>query len=159
MSEQPERGGAQDFRGAVRVEYSPRRDRNADPGEVVWAWVPFEEDHRVGKDRPLLVIGRAGADPRDLVGLMLSSKDHAGDPGWWPVGAGPWDPEHRPSWVRLDRPLVVRCGSVRREGAALPADVFGVVVDRAVTASRGTLTASGAPRRGLVRRVLDRFRR
>ncbi len=26
------------------VEYSPDIDGDADPGEVVWAWVPYEDD-------------------------------------------------------------------------------------------------------------------
>jgi hypothetical protein len=160
---QPDRGGAWDFRGAVRVEYSPRRNRTPDPGEVVWAWVPFEEDHRVGKDRPLLVIGRDEVDSRVFVGLMLSSKDHQGRRDWWPVGTGPWDPERRPSWVRLDRPLAVQAGSVRREGAALPSATFQTVVEHAVAGARGSLSIVGGvavpARRSLVRRLLDRFRR
>ena len=36
----------------VRVEYTPEMDGDADPGEVVWAWVPYEEDPNRGKDRP-----------------------------------------------------------------------------------------------------------
>src|SRR5262245_11049869 len=52
------------------LEYSPRLDGRADPGEIVWTWVPYEEDHRQGKDRPVLVVGR---DRRTLYGLMLSS--------------------------------------------------------------------------------------
>ena len=160
MTEQPERGGAWDFRGTVRPEYSPRRNRDADPGEVVWAWVPYEEDHHVGKDRPLLVIGRDAEDPRVLVSLMLSSKDHRGDASWHPVGAGPWDPQHRPSWVRLDRPLAVQGRAVRREGAALPSTTFATVVDRAVSGPHSRLRAvDAAPtRRGPVRRLLDRLR-
>jgi hypothetical protein len=56
---------------ARRVVYAPDPDGAADPGEIVWAWVPFEEDARQGKDRPLLVVGRAGGE---LLGLMLSSQ-------------------------------------------------------------------------------------
>ena len=37
--------------------YRPRRDGEPDPGEVVWAWVPFEDDPQQGKDRPVLVLG------------------------------------------------------------------------------------------------------
>ena len=40
--------------------YAPRPDGRPDPGEIVWTWVPFEEDHSQGKDRPVLVIGRDG---------------------------------------------------------------------------------------------------
>ncbi len=38
--------------------YAPAPDGNPDPGEIVWTWVPYEEDHSQGKDRPVLVIGR-----------------------------------------------------------------------------------------------------
>jgi hypothetical protein len=37
---------------AATLEYSPDLDRLADPGEIVWAWVPYEEDPGRGKDRP-----------------------------------------------------------------------------------------------------------
>ncbi len=163
MSEQqPSRGGAWDFRGTVRPEYSPSRDNSPDPGEVVWAWIPFEEDARVGKDRPLLVIGRDAADKQVFVGLMLSSKDHAGHPSWYPVGAGPWDREHRPSWVRLDRRLAVRANAVRREGAALPPQTFHAVVDRALSGTRSFASATDIvpqQRPGLLSRLKGLFRR
>ena len=35
-------------------------DGDADPGEVVWTWVPYQEDSSVGKDRPAVVIGAQG---------------------------------------------------------------------------------------------------
>ena len=93
-------------------------------GEVVWAWVPYEDDPRQGKDRPVLVIARSGAD---LLGLMLTSKDHTGDqrppradgPVWLDLGVGAWDRQGRPSEVRLDRVLRLVPSAVRREGAAL----------------------------------------
>lgn len=72
---------ARPVRGAVRevhtaavaatLEYSPDLDGLADPGEVVWAWVPFEEDPDRGKDRPLLVVGR---HRRALLALMMTSR-------------------------------------------------------------------------------------
>ena len=40
--------------GPLRFDYRPRRDGKPDPGEVVWAWVPFEENDGRGKDRPVL---------------------------------------------------------------------------------------------------------
>jgi hypothetical protein len=78
--------------------------------------VPFEEDHRIGKDRPVLVIGRDG---HWLLGLMLSSQDHDGDTAWYELGAGAWDRDGRVSSVRLDRILRLDPRYVRREGAAL----------------------------------------
>ncbi|MGL5857645.1 MAG: hypothetical protein ACRC35_04430 [Angustibacter sp.] len=35
-----------DFTGRSTVRYRPIADGLPDPGEVVWAWVPYEEDHR-----------------------------------------------------------------------------------------------------------------
>ncbi len=60
----------------VDTDYRPRADGRPDPGEVVWAWVPYDEGDGRGKDRPVLVVGRRGAD---LVGLILSSRDHDRD--------------------------------------------------------------------------------
>lgn len=119
----PPSGGAYAYRGRVTPDYAPQPDRDPDPGEIVWAWVPYEEDPHVGKDRPLVVIGR-GEQPRQYVALMLSSRDHAGDRGWVGLGSGPWDRERRESWVRVDRPLGIDDGGVRREGAVLAHDRF-----------------------------------
>lgn len=100
-----------------RLAYAPRLDGDADPGEIVWTWVAFEEDPRRGKDRPVLVVGR---DSRTVFGLMLSSQsERDGQRHWFALGAGGWDSERRPSWVRLDRVLTMREDSIRREGAVL----------------------------------------
>ncbi|MGY1831065.1 type II toxin-antitoxin system PemK/MazF family toxin [Geodermatophilus sp. SYSU D01180] len=121
---------------AVDVGYRPRADGRPDPGEVVWAWVPFDEGDGRGKDRPVLVIGRRG---EDLLGLMLTSKDHDRDAAdearygrsWMDVGTGAWDGRGRPSEVRLDRLLTLDPARVRREGAALDRALFDRVVDAA----------------------------
>jgi hypothetical protein len=128
----PERGGAVDFRGRVTPDYAPERDGDPDPGEVVWAWVPYEEDHTQGKDRPLIVIGRAADDAKVLVCLMLSSKDHDDDRNWHPIGTGNWDSEHRPSWARIDRPLAVTDEAMRREGGVLDKTTFLDLVEHAL---------------------------
>ena len=100
-----------------RVDYAPDLDGRADPGEIVWTWVAYEEDASQGKDRPVLVVGRDGAL---LLGLMLSSQhDRDGQHDWLALGTGPWDREGRPSWVRLDRVLTMREDGIRREGAVL----------------------------------------
>jgi hypothetical protein len=117
----------------MRVTYNPRTDGKPDPGEVVWAWVPYEEDPTQGKDRPVLLLAR---DRQRLYGLMLSSQDHDRDAAdearfgrhWMDVGAGGWDSERRPSEVRLDRLLTLAPGDVRREGAALDRPTFERVV-------------------------------
>ena len=62
-----------DYRDMINFEYSPSLDGDADPGEIVWTWVPFEEDHSQGKDRPVLLVGRDG---EYLLALMMTSKDH-----------------------------------------------------------------------------------
>ncbi len=116
-----------------RVSYAPEADGQPDPGEVVWAWVPYEDDPAQGKDRPVLVIGRHGDL---LLCLMLTSKDHDRDAEdearygrfWMDVGSGAWDSRNRPSEVRLDRLLELREAGVRREGAALGRDMFDQVV-------------------------------
>jgi hypothetical protein len=115
--------------GPVRTSYSPQTDGAPDPGEVVWTWVPFEENDGRGKDRPVLVVGRDGDA---LLALMLSSKDHdvdAADEGrhgrhWVDVGTGAWDRQGRPSEVRVDRVLRIDPADVRREGATLDRDRF-----------------------------------
>jgi hypothetical protein len=100
-----------------RVEYAPNLDGDADPGEIVWTWVKYEDDPSQGKDRPVLVVGRDG---RTLLGLMLSSQsERDGQRDWYALGPGSWDRENRPSWIRLDRVLEVNEDGIRREGAVL----------------------------------------
>jgi len=113
---------------ARKLVYSPDLDGRADPGEVVWTWVTYEEDPTRGKDRPVLVIGR---DHTTLLGLMMSSQQrHPADRDWVEIGSGSWDYDGRPSWVRLDRVLDVPEESIRREGAILDRTVFDVVAAR-----------------------------
>ncbi|MFD6753068.1 type II toxin-antitoxin system PemK/MazF family toxin [Micromonospora gifhornensis] len=99
-----------------QLSYAPEPDGHADPGEIVWTWVSYEDDPRQGKDRPVLVVGRHS---RTLFGLMLSSRDRDGERHWLALGPGEWDRDKRPSWVRLDRVLTMREDGIRREGAVL----------------------------------------
>lgn len=118
-----------DFEGTLRPQYSPEPDGEPDPGEIVWTWVPYEEDHTRGKDRPVLVVGRDGDW---LLALMLTSKDHSQDAAdearwgrrWLDIGTGPWDPQGRESQVRLDRVIRVDPDEVRREGAVMERTLF-----------------------------------
>lgn len=113
---------------ARKVVYAPDLDGRADPREIVWTWVAYEDDPTQGKDRPVLVVGR---DRSVLLGLMLSSQARcASDPDWVGIGAGDWDYEGRESWVRLDRVLDVPEEGIRREGAILKREVFDVVAAR-----------------------------
>lgn len=113
----------------LTVEYRPRADGHPDPGEVVWTWVPFEDDPSQGKDRPVVVLGRFG---QQLAAVALTSKDY-GPPGERvAVGTGAWDPERRPSFAKVDRILTVDPRRVRREGSAFERGQF----DRLVTTVR-----------------------
>ena len=128
--------------------YAPHEDDRPDPGEIVWAWVHYEEDLSQGKDRPVLVLAEedasaGGADGSGsvLVALMLTSRDRT-EAGatrtdehgatWVDIGSGDWDRQGRPSEVRADRLLRLVPGAVRREGARLDRERF----DRVVAAVR-----------------------
>ena len=113
--------------------YAPEIDGEPDPGEVVWAWVAYEDDPDQGKDRPVLVLAAEGDG---WTGLMLSSQDHDRDADdearhgryWMDIGSGGWDLQGRPSEVRLDRRIRLERDGVRREGAALDEHIFTNVV-------------------------------
>ncbi|WP_336713081.1 type II toxin-antitoxin system PemK/MazF family toxin [Arthrobacter sp. USHLN218] len=109
-----------DFRGAASVMYAPKPDGQPDPGEIVWTWVPYEEDHTQGKDRPVLLVGHSGGR---LLALMMTTKDRNNgqhsDSDYVDVGTGRWDRQRRPSEVKLDRILQVDPADIRREGAVL----------------------------------------
>ena len=113
---------------ARKLVYAPNLDGRADPGEIVWTWVAYEDDPTRGKDRPVLVVGR---DRSVLLGLMVSSKErHATERDWVAIGTGAWDYEGRESWVRLDRVLDVPEEGIRREGAILDREIFDAVAAR-----------------------------
>lgn len=119
--------------GVPTLVYRPDQDGDPDPGEVVWGWVPYEEDATQGKDRPLLIVGTSGGS---FVAVQLTSKNRAADGRvreddgrvWFDVGTGAWDRQRRPSEARLDRLLLVQAPAIRREGAALPRERFDEVV-------------------------------
>ena len=121
-----------DFTGRPALTYDPHPGALPDPGEVVWTWVPYEEDHSQGKDRPVLIIGR---DHDWLLGLPMSSKDHDRDAAqeasegryWVEVGRGSWDSSGRASEVRVNRILRVDPHGVRRVAARLDKPRFDKV--------------------------------
>ncbi|GAA4701176.1 PemK-like, MazF-like toxin of type II toxin-antitoxin system [Promicromonospora umidemergens] len=121
-----------DFEGRVTPVYRPELDGEPDPGEVVWSWVPYEEDHSQGKDRPVLLVGNDGPW---LLALQLTSQDHDRDAEqenragrrWMDIGTGAWDRSGRPSEVRLNRVIRIHPDAVRREGAILDKAVFDQV--------------------------------
>ena len=106
------------------IEYAPCLDGDPDPGEVVWTWVPYEDDPSQGKDRPVVVIGRRG---KNLAAVPLTSKRHDNELQV-PVGAGPWDREGRQSYAKVERVLDVEPDQVRREGVVLQRKHFDDVV-------------------------------
>src|SRR3954447_16811198 len=108
----------------VRIEYTPHLDGDPDPGEIVWTWVPFEEDPSLGKDRPVVIIGRRG---NMLVGVPLTTKRDAREPQV-EVGTGDWDPQHRVSYARIWRLYDVDPHAMRREGAIVTPQTFVDVV-------------------------------
>ncbi|WP_084614747.1 type II toxin-antitoxin system PemK/MazF family toxin [Nakamurella lactea] len=123
----------------ISMTYSPETDGAPDPGEVVWTWVPFEENDGRGKDRPVLVVAteRSGT----VLGVQLTSKQHDGA-DFVAVGAGGWDSERRPSWANLDRVIRIHPTGMRREATAMPHKAFAAVTDR--LARRYGWTSTGA---------------
>ena len=122
-----------DYRGMPAISYTPRPDAEPDPGEVVWTWVPYEEDHHQGKDRPVLIVATDGPW---LLALQLTSVDHDRDAAqearagryWVDIGTGDWDRQRRPSEVRVNRVIRVDPDAVRRVSVHLPRDRFERVV-------------------------------
>jgi hypothetical protein len=118
----------------LEISYTPRHDGDADPGEVVWTWIPYEDDPKQGKDRPVLVIGTVG---KLLAVLPLTSRGHQRD-DVVELGSGRWDSSNRVSYVKLDRILKVSPDKVRREGATLDKTRFDIVIEALqVYAKRG----------------------
>ena len=103
----------------LRISYAPNLDGAPDPGEIVWAWVPFEEHDGRGKDRPILIIARI--DAHTTAGCPLSSKQHHGAVS---IGSGPWDRQLRESFVSPRRILAVPDAAMRREGHVLDRETF-----------------------------------
>lgn len=121
-----------DFVGRPQLSYAPREDGQPDPGEVVWTWVPYEEDHSRGKDRPVLLVG---SDGPWLLGLQMTSQDHDRDAAqeasegryWMDIGTGGWDHRGRASEVRLNRLIRIDPDGVRRTAARLDERRFAEV--------------------------------
>jgi len=121
-----------DYRGRPPISYDPHTGALPDPGEVVWAWVPYEDDAGQGKDRPVLLIGRDGDW---FLGAYLSSTDHDADATqeeaagrhWVEVGTGAWDTRRRASFARVDRIVRVHPDDVRGRAEKLDKPRFDKV--------------------------------
>ena len=102
---------------ALQVAYAPQRDGAPDAGEIVWTWVPYEENDGRGKDRPVLVIARESADR--VYAVRMTSKPHDGDRDYLSIGTGAWDSQGRESWVDVEQLYSVHERGLRREAAVL----------------------------------------
>ncbi len=109
-------------RGGVQLAYAPSRNGRPDAGEVVWAWVPFQEDPTRGKDRPLLII--APHDPQTVLAMKLTSRSHDRERDYLGIGSGAWDAQGRDSWIDIDQVYRVHRSGIRREAGALPRETF-----------------------------------
>lgn len=103
----------------LRPSYAPNLDGDPDPGEVIWAWVPYVENDGRGKDRPILIIARI--DHEAYAGCYLSTKQHR---GFVSVGSGGWDSKGRESYLSPERVLRIEARDMRREGQILAQSRF-----------------------------------
>ena len=102
---------------AMAVIYAPDMDGQADPGEVVWVHIRTQKGGEL-ELRSLLIIGRK---KHTLLGLLISSNEHnSHSPTWIAIGSGPWDPEGKESYVRLDKVLEIPESEIQRRGVSMP---------------------------------------
>lgn len=101
----------------LQISYAPDRDGAPDAGEIIWTWVPYEENDGRGKDRPVLVIGRQSGDR--VYAVRMTSKAHDGDRDYLSIGRGAWDSQGRESWVDIEQLYSVHEHGLRREAAVL----------------------------------------
>lgn len=121
-----------DFAGCPPMDYRATLVGGHRTGEVVWTWIPFEDDPTQGKDRPALVLADDGSD---LLVTPATSKDHDRDAAqelragryWMDIGTGTWDSRGRASEVRLDRIVRVRPSTIRRRSGRVSARTFAQV--------------------------------
>lgn len=123
----------------LRIAYAPDRDGAPDAGEIIWTWVPYEENDGRGKDRPLLVIGRQSQDR--VFAVRMTSRAHDGDRDYVSIGTGEWDSQRRESWVDIEQLYSVHERGLRREAATLDRRVFDRVA-QALSHRYGWATAA-----------------
>lgn len=109
----------------MRLAYAPTQDGDPDPGEIVWTWVPYEENDGRGKDRPVAIVAASGRG--EFLAVQLTSKGDDHDPDHVSIGSGQWDSAGRPSWARIDRVFRVRSEGMRREAASLDPARFAIL--------------------------------
>lgn len=111
----------------VRIDYAPDRDGAPDAGEIIWTWVPYEENDGRGKDRPVLVIGRQSTSR--VYAVRMTSKPHDRDRDFLSIGSGAWDSQGRESWVDIEQLYSVHETGLRREAAVLDRARYGRVAE------------------------------
>ena len=109
----------------LRLDYAPERDGAPDAGEVVWTWVPYEENDGRGKDRPVLIIARQSE--HRVFAVRMTSRSHDGDRDYLAIGSGPWDSQGRESWVDIEQLYSVHESGLRREAAVLERERYASV--------------------------------
>ncbi|WP_300265766.1 type II toxin-antitoxin system PemK/MazF family toxin [Microbacterium sp.] len=114
----------------LQVSYTPSRDGAPDSGEVIWTWVPYEENDGRGKDRPVLVIGRHSSER--VYAVRMTSKPHHRDRDYISIGSGSWDSQGRESWVDIEQLYSVHDAGMRREAAILDRVRYDRVADALV---------------------------
>ena len=111
---------------ASTLIYAPDMDGQADPGEVVWVHSPNKQSD--GRERAIVILGH---HERYIRGLLISTNDeHSTDNNWLEIGAGGWDMQGRPAWVRLDKIIEVPDHMIRRKGTVLPRRRFERIASR-----------------------------
>lgn len=134
----------------VNVTYDPDYpDGGPDPGEIVWAKIPFEDDPSQTKDRPVLVIGRVNGSTT-LAAVQLTSKIK-GRKWELPIGSGSWDKSGRPSALNLSRIVQISADNYRREGSVVREEAFKSIVGRLSAFHRTPVVVAAA-------QYLDAFR-
>jgi hypothetical protein len=104
------------------MSYRPRHpDGHPDPGEIVWARVPFEDDPTQSKIRPVVIIGRAKNG--NLVAVQSTSKSHR--PGSIPVA---WSND-KISYIRPERLIQIDANNYQKEGSYIKRPKFQEIVD------------------------------
>lgn len=115
----------------LHVGYSPEQDGAPDSGEIIWTWVPYEENDGRGKDRPVLVIGRQSAER--VYAVRMTSKAHDRDRDYLSIGSGAWDSQGRESWVDIEQLYSVHEDGMRREAAVLGRTLYDRVAAALIT--------------------------
>ena len=62
--------------------------------------------------------------------LISTRTEHSEQPEWLFIGSGFWNEDPKPSWVRMDRILLIPESGIRRAGAMMPRRRFELIAAR-----------------------------